>query len=268
MSVTLAVAIDSGDVPGVLITISTSDASLMTAITLERTANGVTTQTRVQPATGLASTILQDYEADWFTPVVYTATVTHSGTTETVTSATISVEPAGAWAIHPTRPWLSVEIDRRDAGQIGIGTVSGFSRPASSSEHLPVGARFPVVTTVGPRQSSRGTMTVTTMTAAEFQAILTLLDDQTPLLIRVPASWGMDWEDGFYAVADLSWDRPSPYGGDPTRLFTLPLTRVASPAGEQESTWDYPSLDAAFADYPSLTDAYADYASLTADERS
>jgi hypothetical protein len=54
------------------------------------------------------------------------------------------------------------------------------------------------------------------------------------------------------------------YAGDPRRTFTLPLTRVAAPAGLQAPVWDYPSLAAAFPDYPSMAAAYADYPSLTA----
>lgn len=265
MSVTVTVAPSEQEF-AVVVTIGTSDGSQMTAVTLSRIANGVTEQTRVQPYVGLASSVVTDPEPEWDTPVVYQAVVTHGGTTETVLSAPIMVSPTDAWAVHPTKPWLSVCIDQQDPTEIGVASLGDLSRPSTASEHIPVGSDLPVYITVGPRLSSRGTMSIATVTLDDARALDALLNDQTPILIRFPSAWGMGFEDGYYQVLDQTSSRPNPYGGDPARIYALAIVRVSAPAGEQESLWDYPSLTDQMADYGTIHNSFADYPSLTAGE--
>ncbi len=263
----IAVSVDTSDVPVVNIVITTPDGSSMTSVVLERTSGGITAYTRVQPAPGLPNRFISDYEADWDAPLVYTAIVTYSGTTSTYTSDPIVLPSVNAWAIHPTQPNLSICIDSQDGSVMGVSSIGDVTRVGTATSHNVIRSRFPVVTSYGPRLSPSVSITITTVTAAEETAMNAILDDQTPLLVRFPQSWGVNWEDGFYAVlGDVTAARALQYVGDAYRTFTLPLTRVASPAGAQQSTWDYDGIKT-FADYAALTAAYADYASLTANQR-
>lgn len=263
---TISVALRSDGTPAFDVTIASPDGSALTAITLQRTALGVTANTRVQPITGLPSITITDYEAPWDTDVVYSANVTHGGTAETYTAASASLSASGPWLIHPTRPWLSIPLDNIDPNVMGIATVGTVTRAASSTSHPVLRSRYPVITTFGPRSAPTFPLTVRTMAAEEQSALIAITDDQMPLLLRFPAALGAAIEDGFYSVGDLAEDRVQQYVGDPGRLFTLPLTRVLSPAGTQQSLWDYPTITSTYADYGSLRAAFADYSALTADQ--
>jgi len=47
-------------------------------------------------------------------------------------------------------------------------------------------------------------MSVTTVTVDEENALRTIVNDQTPLLIRFPESYGLNWDDGYYHVGDVT----------------------------------------------------------------
>lgn len=264
MSVTAVV--DTTATPGIDVTVASPDGSALTAITLTRNADGGSALTRAQPITGLPSITVTDYEAPWDTDVTYTATVTHGGTSETYTSAAVSLSATGPWLIHPTRPWLSVPIDQGDPQVAGIATIGTVLRASTATQHPVLRSRYPVVTSFGPRLAPTFSLTVRTMTAQEQTALINIIDDQTPLLLRFPDSVPANIEDGFYSVGDVSEDRVLQYAGEPGRLFTLAVTRVTSPAGTQQSSWDYPTLTSTYADYGSLRAAFADYSALTADQ--
>ena len=265
MSVT--VALTAGPEPGIDVTVTATGGGTMTAITLWRLVGSTVVKTRLQPAPGASSRTITDYELPWGVPVSYKATVTSSGGTETFTSSAVTVDSTIAWLIHPNIPSLSVPLDQQNPALMGVVSLSDVSLASTATVHQVIGANLPVVTWVGPRLAAVQTMTVATVSVDEENALRTIVNDQTPLLFRFPASWGLNWDDGYYHVADVGIGRVIQYAGDPRRTFTLPLTRVAAPAGLQAPTWDYPALAAAFPDYPSMAAAYADYPSLTADVR-
>src|SRR5437763_1936163 len=79
--------------------------------------------------------------------------------------------------------------------------------------------------TRGPRASTRGSMAVHTSDAGDRAALRALVQDQTPILIRFPDVWGVDWENGFYQLGDIAETRLGAAAtGD--RLFTIPFLRV------------------------------------------
>lgn len=264
----ISVALDPGTAPVVNVTIATPDGSNMTAASLNRVTGGLAEMARVQPITGLASTVVQDIDALWDIPVVYSATITYGGTTTTFTSDPIVLSATGAWMLHPSLTTLSVQIDQGETDQIGVVSIGDVTWASTAQEHTPIGSRYPVITTYGPRQAAKTSMVIETVTAADEDALRTLIDDQSPLLIRFPSDSGANFEDGWYSIGDASASRVQQWVEDTRRQFTLALTRTTAPAITQQSTWDYPALTAAFADYAALTAAFADYPSLTADIRS
>lgn len=262
MAVTLGV--NSDRVPAIDITVATPDGSNFTSVTVSRIADSGTTLTRMQPTPGLPSVTVTDFEAPWDDDIQYTATVHYGATTATWSAGPIRVSSTAAWLIHPTRPWLSVPIDEGNSAVAGIRSIGTVHRAASVNTHTVLRSRYPVVTSFGPRLAPTFPLTIHTVTQAEQDDLIALIDDQTPLLLRFPSSMPANLEAGFYSVGDVDEDRVQQYVGDESRVFTLALTRVASPAGTQQSTWDYPAITAAYADYTALRNAFQDYSALTA----
>lgn len=259
----------TGGPPMVQVTV-TGGGPTMTAIVLKRTANGVTEKARWQPATGGTTATVQDVEIPWDTDVVYAATVTTSGGTSTYTAAPVTVSASDAWAIHPVYPQRSVIIDQQHPTGLGVtvAAMSEFVRASTATTHRIIGSPFPVTTTIGSRAAATGTMTLTSASSSDAANLWTLVDDQTPILIRFPDSFGVDFENGFYAIGDVASARVG-VATEQRRLFTLPLTRVQAPAVLlQSAAWDYPTIVGSFTDYADLTATFADYAALTANRRS
>jgi hypothetical protein len=252
-----------GGPPAVTVTVTASAA--MTGVVLKRTAGGATEKTPIQPKPGSTSSTVQDYLIPWDTDVVYTATVTTAGGTSTDTAAAVNLSATDAWAIHPVFPQRSITIDRQNpTGGIVVTGWASVARPAQANEHRIVGNPFPVFTTIGSRQALRGTLTLLAERETDRNAVTLLIDDQTPILFRYPASIGAGWEDGFYNVGDYAEEQQAPRGGGWWKI-SLALTRVQAPPVTTVAGWDYPTITTTFADYADLTASFADYQALTAD---
>lgn len=264
MSITVAPI--PGGPPAVQVTVDGGGAT-MTAVVLKRTANGATEKAPIQPSTGVTTSTVQDYLIPWDTDVVYVATVTTSGGTTSYTAAAVNLSATDAWAIHPVFPQRSITIDRQypTGGLVVTGWTSAV-RASTANEHKIIGSPFPVVTTTGNRAGLRGVLTLLAEADTDRDAVVTLLDDQTPILFRYPTSIGAAWEDGFYSVGDYTEEQTAPRGGGWWKI-SLPLARVQPPAVTTAPVWDYPTITTTFADYADLTASFADYPSLTADKR-
>lgn len=250
------------------IELTTPDGSMIQTVTLLRTVNGVTTPTRVQPNTGSSYQYVEDYEEPWDTDVTYTATVTTGTGTNTYNASPYQLTSANAWAIHPLTPALSVCIDSPGATfGAAVTAVSKITRASNVTRHDILGSPRPIVTKVGNRSSSEGTMEVATLTVDVEDRLWTLVDDQTPLLIQFPPAWNTHFEFGYYDLGAVDADRFGKLRDEPVRLFTLPFLRVDAPAGTQQSAWTYAKLLHDFATYAAVTAAYANYPALLTDER-
>lgn len=255
--------------PTIHVVVPSPDGSTITAITLYRNTAGITELTRTQPFAGVSTVFFDDVEAAWDTPVSYTAQIVYAaGTPATLTTPTVTLSPGVPWAIHPTSPGASVCLDRGSFDSMGVVAIDAVTQAAKATKHDIIASPYPVLTRVGPRASTSGTMTLATVTAAEEIAVKALLVDETPILIRVPAAYGWGWEDGFYAIGDVGDARFSPYGPEPRRTFTLPFQRVQPPVGDVQDSWGYPQLDTDLADYQAVSSTFADYAALYANVRS
>jgi hypothetical protein len=265
VSITVAPGTSTAGVPRFALSISSPAGDAITAVTLTRTVAGATVPTRVQPSAGPSPRTVNDYEADWDVNVVYTATVTTASGTSTFTSSAAVLSPGAPWAIHPTAPALSMQLDQATPLAAGFRTIGNITRDATDSPHSVLGSPYRTYTKTGSRSAAVTSIEVRTVTPAEAQAVRALVNDLTPILIRVPAAWGWDWENGYYRVGALDEARVLQFGAEPGRVFTLPLERVEEPAGTQqaERTWadvlnDFPSWAAARAAYGTWTDELTD----------
>lgn len=254
--------------PRFQITISSPNGEAITAASLVRTQNGLTTSVRVQPAApGPSPLIVYDYEAAWETGVVYSSTVTRAGVTETYTAAAATLAPTFPWLIHPTTPALSLPLDQRDFDRMGVVSIGDESRAALKTKHRILGAEFQVVTKTGPRAAATLPMQVATVTQAERLALVALLRDQTPILVQVPTSWGWDLDPGYYDVDDFGTGRLLQIAGEGRRTSTLQLERVEAPAGAQQAVRTWATVLAQNATWQSVAAAYATWTDVLTDSR-
>ncbi len=90
------------------------------------------------------------------------------------------------------------------------------------------GRARPVVLT-DVRAARTGTLTLTTATDAQRQALWWLLESGHTLLAQWPASWGIG--DLYLQVGDAEENRISDYAPQPDREFVLAVTEVDRPVG-------------------------------------
>lgn len=150
------------------------------------------------------------------------------------TSTTSTLDVAEAWLIHPSQPSLSTAIESpssphgRDIN-VQSSTDSERTYQARQAIYQPNGRREAVVFPLGLRSAGSWTLVLNTHTLDARNDLLTLLDDQAPVLLRSPGDANWDLPDGWYAVGDVSVSRPIDIGSEQWRQMTLPLTRVAEP---------------------------------------
>jgi len=183
--------------------------------------------------------------------------------TESSSAQTLTPSPSAFWAIHPTVPSRSMALDVQDFGAAGIASIGDLSRAAQASQHPIIGSPLPLLTKIGNRRAVAGQLELTTTSIAELTKLLNLTNDETPLLLRAPASWGWAWEAGFYAVGELTESRRLQYGPEPSRTFRLPVQKVAAPAGTQQSSWSWGGLASGYADWNAVANGFADWNAVT-----
>jgi len=195
--------------------------------------------------------LLYDYEMPYGAPVTYSTMET-----PTSSSAAVTVAESKAWLVHPGVPELSRPVT--------VASVSERTRRAQRGVFYPMGRETPVVQTDGARKAAEYTLGLLTQTDTERRDLGALLSDAGVLLFNVPASkpWGIGAE--YVSIGDVTESRVTPFIGEPTRRFELPLTVVDRPAGGSQSERTYIDVLAQFSSYAALRNAYNSYTSLLA----
>lgn len=267
MSITVTAGTSTAGVPRFALSISSSNGSTITAISLTRTFAGATVPVRVQPTAGPSPRTVNDYEADWDAPVTYTAVVTSGAGTETFTSTGATITSTYPWAVHPTTPALSFRLDQAATTAAGLRTMGNVSRDATDTAHTVLGSPYRVYTTTGPRSAPTLTVEFTTVTTLEAQTVRAALNDLTPLLFRIPAAYGWDFENGYYRVGQTDEARVIQYGAEQGRVFTLPLERVEQPVGTQQSERAWGNVLNDFGSWAAVRGAYSTWTNVLTDTR-
>jgi hypothetical protein len=215
-----------------LITVTMRDLDSGDNLTLYRVAG--TGQSLVRGPDGwlqgvlLASTqmVVEDYEAPIGVPVTYrrelyvpsTGALQQSATSG---SAQLDVpDPSDVWLKDPIQPQRNI--------RLMAAVAPDWSRPIEATEYRVRGRRNPVIL-YDVRGGLAGTLQVWTLSDAERAGLHFLLDTGHPLLIQLSPGLGID--DMYVAVGEATEGRHIPYGGEPRRLWSLPLTQQDAPIG-------------------------------------
>lgn len=183
-------------------------------------------------------------------------------------SASVNLNVTQTWLIHPSKPSLSIPIYSH-GGQAGVRWIeasSGESKASAavSTVHRPIGRRRPVVITSGPRQADEWALVVESTTIAAKNALRAIVDDQTPLLLRSPASVVMDLPDDWYSVGDVTTTRLEVPAITQITTMTLPLTPVDEPIVRVGALWTWGDLLTTYSTWQQVMDANATWLDVLA----
>lgn len=183
-------------------------------------------------------------------------------------SAPVTLVVADGWIIHPAVPAKSFKLSIDDTQVAGIRSIGDVGNKATSTLHPILGQALPIVSWSSPRQEDDLTLSVAITTRAEEQALKACLSDQVPVLIRIPDSAGVGWDDGFFSVGDVNRARLAQVPNLDLRTVDLPLTRTQSPVVTQENAgWSWAALAATFVTWNDVAAAYATWADVAVDNR-
>lgn len=222
---TLTLTAEPGTIPPrVKIEISTGSAATITALDLRRDGEPV----RSLPSLGLSTVVIYDYEASYGVPVTYTAEVTKSVGSDSL-SGSVTLSSDLLWLVHPRQPSLSFPVS--NTGEVAFLTAIGSASSATqAARHRVIGASRDVIMSYGKRSdSSYSSFEIMATTESESRALASLLQDETPILVRFPASWDADFVEGFYAVETWSSSPVVDRSGNWYTRWALPLAPAVAP---------------------------------------
>lgn len=213
--------------------------------------------------------IVNDYEAPFGVPVVYEAVGSESRSTAVSASVTLNPENwypndqgfftnrGAVWLRHLTKVGLSMPIDLFNAES------PVFKQTRSVLDVLD--RRTPIVIADGRRKQLTSTLDIRVWSLEEGDRLKALLEDNSVLLLTVPAAerWGItQW---YVTVGDVTeerlWQEWAPFEG---RVFHLPVEIVERPSGGRVySTCTYWSEQQRHASYLELAESYPSYAEMS-----
>lgn len=206
----------------------------------------------------------EDYEAPLNQAVSYRRE-THSPTTGaligTGDSPTVTLmvpDPSDCWIKDPLQPQRNI--------LLSAALAPDWTRPIEQTEYRIRGRRNSVVLS-DVRGGLTGTLQVWTTTDAERQALHFALALGTTLLFQFTPGLGLD--DMYAAVGDAGEPRFIPYGGEPRRMWQLPLTEQDSPPGGVGGSagWTVQDVVTTWATVADVAVAYATVLDLVLDNR-
>lgn len=192
------------------------------------------------------SLLAYDSEAPIGLPVSYTAD--GAGVTN---SAVVTLTGSSVWLTHVGVPTRSRSI------MVGEFGPRAFS--AQQAVRYPLGRKYPVVVSDGRRKAPQYDLTVLTRSLTEAADFEALLDDLTPLLLRVPAAKGWGVVSEYVTVDTASQRRLARFPGHPDREWSLSLSVVSRPVGGAQADNTYAKSFAAYPIYAARFAAHATY---------
>lgn len=244
--------------PRVLIELATGSTAVFSSIALYRDS----VLLRTQPLVGGTTAVASDYFCPFQRTVTYTA-VTNVGTfTETV-----FLDVDRAWFIHASQPTFSVPLGKGDSAVASIRAIGDVSTPSSAAVHVVMGSSLVVTKRTGARITGTRSIRLQSFTSIEAANIAQLLNDDSPILIRLPASWGVRFTEGWYSIGtfdeQLPFDQPKMF----YREWVLPAQQAVEPKLIVSEVWSWDALAASNLTWDTLPDAYLTWYDLTVNNR-
>lgn len=188
--------------------------------------------------------------------------------TLTQESAEVTLDAAEGWLVHPSSPAKSVPMSYDDLEQTTLANIGPALHRSTSINHRILGEPKAIAVSTGPRAAPSTTLLVGTETADQRRAVQALLADSVPVLVRFPASWELDFDEGYYSVGDVNYDRAVQLYGLPARYITLPLDAVEAPIVSVEGVgWTWAAIAAEFDTWEALSAAFATWADVLSNSR-
>lgn len=197
-----------------------------------------------------AEMALIDYEAPLGAAVSYRtlAVADLESDLEQLTSP-VTLTTAEPWLVHPGTPALSQVLR--------VKSLATRDRAVAQSVHTPIGRQRPIVFTDGALKAPQGTLELSTWDLAERDALLTLLQGLTPLLLNIPTGLGWGITSEWVSFSGVSERAIS--GKSQARLWSLPYLVVDRPVGAVNIARTWADVLNEAATWAELKNLYATY---------
>ncbi|MFF9559306.1 hypothetical protein ACF1DY_26245 [Streptomyces albus] len=209
------------------------------------------------------SLIIDDYEAPLGVPVYYRIeTVWPDGTGREIrVTDTVTLDPGDpnyAWLTDPARPGIGLRLLVKEAPD--------WKQSIEQQVYQVRGRATPVIIS-DVRGSRSGDLVGWTQTDEQREALRFLLSTGNVLLWRCAP--GMGETDVYVSVGETQFPRVIPYGPEPWREWTLPMTEVDMPTGGQAGTtgWTVYDVVVEYATGYDVLDRYETVFDLAIDRR-
>lgn len=186
-------------------------------------------------------------------------------------SALVSLDVDDPWLVHPFRSDASVRLlDLDGRGPLlSADSTREWNRPSSRVLMRPLGGRLPIHVGVGGRGGGGSTLRFTTEGGLAADVVLSLVDDDVPLLLSVPpAMTSARLRSVWMSVGDVTQTSEGD-GDDPDELvdWELPFEVVDAPYGAAQNEWACADVTATYETCADVTRRYATCVDLTTDTR-
>lgn len=210
-----------------------------------------------------AQMTVEDYEVPLGQPVSYRYVLTDSvgaykGGGQSAPVSVSVPDISDCWIKDPLQPQRNV--------RLMAAVAPDWARPIEQTEYRVRGRRNSVIL-YDVRGGLTGTLQVWTQSDAERAALHFALDTGHPLLLQLSPDLGI--EDVYVAVGEAVEARHVPYGGEPRRLWQLPLTQQDAPIGGAagSAAWTVQDLATTWTTVLNVSSAYATVFDVVLDNR-
>ena len=249
--------------PRVLIEVDSGDGTPITSVVVRRDGVPLLEQPIISGPDGYT----YDYIPPYGVPVTYSAIIT-TATETTTSSSTVTVDSQDGYMINPRKPAFSFRLSA-DHRRAGVVTLGERVNPARAVEHESIGNNEAIVVTMGSRGADQRTITVGTVSRNDRDTLDQCLSDETPLMVRFPAAWDMDFREAFYKFGDSTKAPLVEIAGNWINRWSFPIKQVRAPKIVVQAVWTLQDVIDNYLTLQDVIDAYPTlYAEILNDPRS
>lgn len=259
MTLTVTAVASVGDVPAVLVDVTSSPA----VTDLLRVYRVHEDGTRYRVLTDLSATIITswsgfDYHAPFNQAVRYVAETDSLGS---AASPEVWLVSESTWLIHPSDPDLSMWVDV-------VTNIADTSYKDRAQRFQVIGKRDPVTRADYPRGGESGSMSVLCDGPESWARLSALFADGGPVLMNLKPLRGFIKQWKWVQPGDLTMSSPTGHDRVNVRVATFPYEEVSPPDADALPVWTFDDVAATFATFDAVAAAYTDFRAMQLDNRS